>query len=198
MVRSYLEDRPREADEWLCACLGELGRLDRAQAVAQAGIDERVRRIERICSDVVEVPGRRWSVRELAASCSLSPDHFTRLFKEVRGITPRELIMRARIDAARLLLLSSSHSITRIAELTGFADIYGFSRQFKARTGRSPSRFRRRGAGSPRAPHTRRAGGPSAEGRKASGPGIAGPGRPAAGAGPGGASGVRSWRAGRG
>lgn len=145
IVRCHLDGRTADADAWLAAALLELERQDREHARAADMVDDRTRAIERAAAAIAMRPGRRWSVRELAGGCFLSPDHFSRLFKAARGVTPREFIMRHRIDAARRLLLSSSHSIGRIAELTGFSDIYHFSRQFKARTGRSPTRFRRGG-----------------------------------------------------
>lgn len=133
-------DRER-AEDWLHACLAELTRQD----ALQRPTDVRTRSIEGLCTRIVESPSERWCVEEMARSFHLSPDHFTRVFKALKGESPRSFILRARIDQARRLLLSSSHSVTRIAALTGFGDIYHFSRQFKLRTGRSPTRFRRLG-----------------------------------------------------
>lgn len=137
-IHAHLAGRADEADDWLRAALREIAHLD-----LQPDADARTRRIEQVCAEIAAAPRRRWVVGELAAACHLSTDHFTKVFKAVRGVTPREFILRHRIDAARRLLLSSSHSVGRIAELTGFTDISHFSRQFKARTGRSPTRFRR-------------------------------------------------------
>ena len=141
VVASHAAGDHPGARAWLRACLAELARED-ARA---RGSDERDREIERLCVRIAEAPSEPWRVEEMAASFHLSPDHFTRLFKKLKGVSPRELILRARIDSARRLLLSSSHSVTRIAALTGFGDIYHFSRQFKQRTGRSPTRFRKLG-----------------------------------------------------
>jgi AraC-like DNA-binding protein len=142
-IRAHLDGAVRSSTDWLQAALHELESQDRERAVAGPHVDPRTRRILEVKARILADPGRSWRVADLAASCHLSPDHFTRLFKSELGLTPREFIMRCRIDAARRLLLSSSHSVARIAALTGFSDIYHFSRQFKARAGRSPSRFRR-------------------------------------------------------
>lgn len=129
------------AEDWLRVCLTEVARQD----ALRHGSDERMREIERLCTRIAEAPADSWRVEAMAAAFHLSPDHFTRLFKALKGVPPRELILQARIDAARRLLLSSSHSVTRIAALTGFGNIYHFSRQFKQRTGRSPTHFRKLG-----------------------------------------------------
>lgn len=142
VIQSHLGGRLDEADLWLRAALRELEAADDAHAAIDRA-DPRAQRIENMCADIARAPERRWVVSEMARACAVSPDHFTRLFKELRGVTPRRFILRQRVDAAKRLLLASSHSVYRIAELTGFSDIYHFSRQFKAHAGRSPTAFRR-------------------------------------------------------
>jgi AraC-like DNA-binding protein len=141
VVSSHGAGHDAAAQHWLHACLEELQRQD----ALHRGDDERTRRIEQLCTRIVEAPAEEWRIEDIATSFHLSPDHFTREFKALKGVPPREYILRARIDSARRLLLSSSHSVTRIAALTGFGDIYHFNRQFKRRTGRSPTRFRKLG-----------------------------------------------------
>lgn len=142
IVHSHADGRRDEANLWLRAALRELAAADAAHA-AMGAADPLVLRIEALCAEIARAPERHWAVRELARACGVSPDHFTRLFKQLRGVTPRAFILGRRIDAAKRLLLASSHSVGRIAELTGFSDIYHFSRQFKAHAGRSPTAFRR-------------------------------------------------------
>lgn len=142
LITSHLAGRGDESDEWLRVALRELATTD-AHYEDAGSADPRAQAIESACADIARFPERRWVVRDLADACSVSADHFTRLFKQLRGVTPREFIVRQRVDTAKRLLLASSHSVGRIAELTGFSDIYHFSRQFKERTGRSPTRFRR-------------------------------------------------------
>lgn len=142
IIACHFDGRAEAADIWLRAALHELAQVDAVHA-ASGKLDPQIQKIEILCADIARAPERRWVVRELARECGVSTDHFTRLFKQVRGVTPREFILRQRVDAAKRLLLASSHSVRRIAELTGFSDIYHFSRQFKAHAGRSPMRFRR-------------------------------------------------------
>lgn len=141
VVASQIAAEHAGAEDWLRACLTELARQD----ALQRSTDERARAIEGLCTRIAETPSATWRVAQMARSFHLSADHFTRVFRQIKGVSPREFILRARIDSARRLLLSSSHSVTRIAALTGFGDIYHFSRQFKLRTGRSPTRFRKLG-----------------------------------------------------
>lgn len=87
-------------------------------------------------------PGSIPTVSAMAAGLRLSPEHFSRLFKQATGLSPMELILETRLSHARHLLRESSLSVGEIAERLGYGDVYFFSRQFKQKTGLSPSQFR--------------------------------------------------------
>jgi YesN/AraC family two-component response regulator len=89
--------------------------------------------------ETVETP---LSVKELAKRASYSPAHFSSLFKKVTGQTVEAMIVQARIDKARQLLRRSDLSIGQIAEAAGYRDVYFFSRQFKFKTGQTPTQYR--------------------------------------------------------
>ncbi|HCD33774.1 MAG TPA: hypothetical protein DER01_15290 [Phycisphaerales bacterium] len=58
------------------------------------------------------------------------------------GISPQRHLMESRIHRARHLLIETDWSITRIAQVMGYNDVYFFSRQFKQITGQTPSSVR--------------------------------------------------------
>ncbi|MBP1996622.1 helix-turn-helix transcriptional regulator [Paenibacillus eucommiae] len=71
----------------------------------------------------------------------LSPRYLNALFKQFTGSSLKEYLTRSRLRKAQHLLTESSLSITEIAELLGYADIYAFSKMFKQHTGVSPSHY---------------------------------------------------------
>jgi len=103
---------------------------------------EQERRIRKITSGLLENQGDFASVAELARRAGYSPIHFSRIFKQVTGSLPGEFIILARIERAKQLLRESSLSIGEIANALSYSDVFFFSRQFKARSGLSPSEFR--------------------------------------------------------
>lgn len=133
-----------EADLWMEATLQELASQD-AQPVRSGLSLEHHEAIGGLVAAIRREPGRAWSIAAMAGQLHYSPDHFTRVFRAVMGESPRDFLVRTRIEEAKQMLSMSSYGIGRIADLLGYADIYHFSKQFKARTGIAPSRFRHRG-----------------------------------------------------
>jgi len=81
-------------------------------------------------------------VSALAALANLSPAHFSVLFKEQTGCSPRDYLHLLRIHRACQLLRSSTLNVKEIASRLGYQDQFHFSRQFKAFQGVSPSEYR--------------------------------------------------------
>ncbi len=83
------------------------------------------------------------STRELAAIARLSRSQFDRHFRRLFGTTPREYLLRVRVDAACRLLADTDRKTTDIAQEAGFYDHSHFSRTFRRITGTTPGDFRR-------------------------------------------------------
>ena len=95
-----------------------------------------------VARQVRENPGEAFSIESLADRTGYSADHFSRLFKRIVGLTPKEFCVRTRLERAQTLLRESAMSVEQIARVLGYSDMFFFSRQFKKRFGASPSRWR--------------------------------------------------------
>ena len=84
---------------------------------------------------------RDFSLRELAAICKMGESYFQKLFKEIYGISPKKYIIQLKINHACDLLRLERYTVTQIAELCNFSDVYFFSRQFKEYMGITPTQF---------------------------------------------------------
>ncbi|HEX2950241.1 MAG TPA: AraC family transcriptional regulator [Armatimonadota bacterium] len=136
-------ERQDHAIPWMSTALMALDEQDSQPEIEEPERDV-YNQIQQICLRIQAEPGRQLCIAELAEECHYTPGHFTRLFRRFTGMPPREYVTQARIDAAKSLLYISNYSIGRIAELLGYRDIFFFSRQFREKTGMSPSAFRRR------------------------------------------------------
>lgn len=90
---------------------------------------------------IAEQYDRTLSMRELAGVAGMSVAQLERYFLRIYALTPRQMIIKTRLDAAARLL-GGSDGIAHIALACGYADHSAFSRQFKASTGVTPAQFR--------------------------------------------------------
>jgi AraC-like DNA-binding protein len=110
---------------------------------ASAGTDRHHRQlVQAAAMRITERPSQDHPVAELAREAGYSPDHFARVFKQIIGVSPQAYVIRARIDRAKQLLAESSLSISQIADVLGYEDLFFFSRQFKSKTGSTPRQYR--------------------------------------------------------
>ena len=86
--------------------------------------------------------GQNILVTEAAERASISVDTLERLTREVFHLTPKQLLMKLRIDHACKLLETTDNSITDIATDCGYADHSAFTRQFKSATHLTPRQYR--------------------------------------------------------
>lgn len=145
LIESFQADsNATQAVQWLQAALNEVNRQDRRFQTLQ-GIDlDHAELIDQVCRNIRENPGQKFHIPQLAAKASMCVDHFIRVFKRHKGMTPGDYIIDCRIEAARGLLQFSTHNISQIAELLGYPSVYAFSKQFKKRTGKAPTHCRGR------------------------------------------------------
>lgn len=81
------------------------------------------------------------TVAKLASLMGISEKYFITLFKDIIGLSPRQYVIRKKMEKALQYLYEGSFSITEIAAMTGYQDLYAFSKAFKKIYGVSPSKI---------------------------------------------------------
>lgn len=84
-------------------------------------------------------------IEEAAREAALSPYHFIRLFKAAFGATPHQVLIDARLDRAKQLLLAADLPVTQICLEVGCASLGSFTTLFTRRIGLPPAAYRQRG-----------------------------------------------------
>jgi AraC-like DNA-binding protein len=82
------------------------------------------------------------AMADLVKLTGLSVAQLERNFHKIFSLTPRQMMVKIRLDAASSLLAESQLSITDIAVACGYQDHSAFSRIFKATVGMTPSEYR--------------------------------------------------------
>lgn len=107
------------------------------------GESETVERFKDFRSEMFASLERRRSVADMAAEVNLSESRFYALYKEIFGISPTKDLISARVERAKFYLGSGKYSVSEVAFLVGYANVFHFIRQFKAETGVTPGDFMR-------------------------------------------------------
>lgn len=82
------------------------------------------------------------TVGEMAEAAETTVSQLERTARRVLGLSPKQLILRFRLEEALRLLDTTDASIADIAHRCGYYDQSAFSRHFKRAVGRSPSAYR--------------------------------------------------------
>ena len=91
--------------------------------------------------------GQGLSITNLAKRLAVHPSYLSRLFKANLGLSTKDYIYQIRINMASDLLVTTSYSIEKISQLTGFSSIQNFSKAFKKIKKVTPSAYRRKQVG---------------------------------------------------
>lgn len=117
-----------------------------AGAAVAKGSSKAAVRIARAFADMVERDFRSGkTLADYAAELGVTPTHLSRVCRETCGRPASELLHDRQFFEARRLLAETRLPIQDIAASLGFGSAAYFSRSFQARTGKTPSVFRRAG-----------------------------------------------------
>jgi AraC-like DNA-binding protein len=89
-------------------------------------------------------PGADWRMDELARKVHLSLSQFERSFKKALNMTAKKYLLTVRLEGVEQALKIGEESLASLALRFGFHDQSHLSRQFKARYGTSPMRYKKR------------------------------------------------------
>lgn len=85
---------------------------------------------------------QRLMIAEMAQLCWISPDYFSRLFRQETGRTFSSYMNGLRLEEAKRCLVEGEESVVSIAYSVGFEDSGYFIRTFKKATGDTPAVYR--------------------------------------------------------
>jgi len=126
-LRRHMSQLPPEQTGWL------------------AGLRDRV--VGKALALMHESPAHPWTVESLARQANASRSVLAERFTHYVGQTPMGYLTRWRMALAANLLRSSSLSLTRVAEETGYETDAAFSRAFRREFGLPPAAWRKQQLG---------------------------------------------------
>ncbi|MGI6010055.1 MAG: helix-turn-helix domain-containing protein [Ruminococcus sp.] len=99
-------------------------------------------KMEEVARYIGENLGQDLSVKTLAEYAGLSESHFSRKFRQIMNSSPKEYLIRRRMNEAKHLLKTTSFPVKEIAARVGFHSESHFTNTFTTQNGLSPKKFR--------------------------------------------------------
>ncbi len=96
---------------------------------------------QRVLSYISEHFKEEVRTEQMAAQASISPSHFSRLFKKTIGESPHQFLMSYRVEQAKKLLRKKHQTIIGVALACGFSDQAHLTRVFRKRVGMTPRQW---------------------------------------------------------
>lgn len=98
--------------------------------------------ITSVKSTIMSNPQKNWTIAELAGMCNMSESYFQIMYKKIFNSNCISDVINARLTMAKDLVRNTSSSMQEIAICCGYNNVEHFSRQFKAKFGMSPLKYR--------------------------------------------------------
>jgi AraC-like DNA-binding protein len=105
---------------------------------------QRLARLDRVVAHIHAHAAEPLSSTSLAAIAGLSVSQLERSFRSAFGTTPRQYLLRQRVESACRRLAESDESIAAIAVGCGFADHAHLTRSFSRQMAMTPTQYRQR------------------------------------------------------
>lgn len=116
---------------------------DRMQQSADTGASIHDAKLIELANRIRLEPELPWRVAACAREVGLCRSQFTRLFQRLTANTPMRFIVKCRMQRAGRMLLETPLSVSEIAEIMGYRDVFYFSKHFRLEMGKPPSQYRR-------------------------------------------------------
>lgn len=98
--------------------------------------------VDKVTTYIKEHYCERLTLESIAKSVGFSKSYISRQFKQYKGITIMEYVIRKRIEQAKQLLKEGDWSIKQISYALGYSDPNYFTWSFKKQVGISPMQYR--------------------------------------------------------
>ena len=129
--------------------LDSIGGLLTSYVAAFSSTDDYSPVVKTVINEILtSVSDVTYSLEESLRKLPLNYDYVRKLFQKETGLTPKQYLLRERMELARTIISNgitnrySEYTVSQIAEACGFSDPLYFSRVFKKYFGVSPSEYK--------------------------------------------------------
>jgi AraC-like DNA-binding protein len=118
--------------------------LSRSFTPSVTGSSPKIQEVVNTTTFIHENLTKKITLSKLASMACLSERQYTRVFKDIYGVSPIEYVINCRLTLACRKIKNTRKSLTEIGLSCGFGDKVSFSRLFKKRYGITPGEYRKK------------------------------------------------------
>lgn len=100
------------------------------------------RAVARVIEAMYQRIGDELTIDDMARTAMYSKFHFSRMFRQVTGVSPGRFLSAVRFQEAKWLLGATSLSVAEISNRVGYSSLGTFSTRFKSSVGVTPTEYR--------------------------------------------------------
>ncbi len=119
--------------------------IDKISSIAKLINETQKKTISNLISNANDIIEKRFSedltLDDISKELSISPQYFSKLYKDEMGVNFKEQLTKIRIEYAKKLIKGQQYSIKDICYMSGYNDPNYFSRIFKKYQGITPSAY---------------------------------------------------------
>jgi transcriptional regulator GlxA family with amidase domain len=139
----YGTEVARRVARWMVVFLQRPGGQAQFSVWSRTGVPT-TRGLREVVDAVALDPAADHSTAAMAARAAVSERHLARMFRDEVGMTPARYVEQTRLEAAKLLLVTSDESQESVARRAGFGSPETMRRIFRRNLGVSPGGYRGR------------------------------------------------------
>lgn len=117
--------------------------IDFTERIAKLKNDASSKTIWQCKQYIMNNPYSEITLKNLSELVGLNPSYLSRLFKVATGISVTEYSKMEKIEEAKIMIETDSHTLSEISVLLGFYDYNHFVKVFKAITNTTPNQYKR-------------------------------------------------------
>lgn len=99
--------------------------------------------LKKLMKKIISAPEQDWDFTRESEKLYVTPTHFRRIFKEISGLPPQQFLIQTRLSRAAELLKSTDSPVKEVAALSGWDNVFYFSRLFRKKYFISPLQYRK-------------------------------------------------------
>ena len=116
--------------------------IENKKSIEKTASAKKIKFADEICSFIEQKIYEKITVTDAALFFNISPRRLHQIFAKELGISPKQYIVKKKMEEGYRLLVQTTYPINKISEVLCFSSAYHFSNEFKKLFKQTPTQVR--------------------------------------------------------